>query len=319
MRVTLIHRGGGNLGIVELLSGCARRLMEHHIDASILSALPAVDVFQTISLWSTAAPVSWSAMSNPWGPGLALDRESLAARLRCVAANEGVILLGDAQVSAIESRHGISRISMRRGGQETFLQAGFVIIATGRTDTSLFNRKMTHPKHEIALMSHACGRDQEAAKTLYLEAAPDGWWSSVPDPDGGQLITFCTSRAKVTKRQGSLGQFWRSELRRTKLFASLFFNTQNGPVKGRDSGLRSFDPMCGESWVAVGDAAFAPDPLSGLGIELAIKSSLLAIRAYSSGSRARALHSYEHEIRQNVKEHEHILAMFLRNANIQIN
>lgn len=49
------------------------------------------------------------------------------------------------------------------------------------------------------------------------------------------------------------------------------------------------DPVCGEGWIACGDAALAFDPLSSQGLLGALASGVAAARAISSGNPSVAL------------------------------
>jgi flavin-dependent dehydrogenase len=62
--------------------------------------------------------------------------------------------------------------------------------------------------------------------------------------------------------------------------------------------------------MAVGDAAFAPDPLSGMGIEFAIESAQLAAEALLASTRDRALADYEETILAYAGQHERARAFF---------
>jgi flavin-dependent dehydrogenase len=69
--------------------------------------------------------------------------------------------------------------------------------------------------------------------------------------------------------------------------------------------------MSGEGWIAVGDAAYAPDPLSGMGIELAIESAQLGahalLKATQGSTQPHALMEfaeYEDAIRERVSRQE---------------
>ena len=50
-------------------------------------------------------------------------------------------------------------------------------------------------------------------------------------------------------------------------------------ILGRMAGPRPFGRAAGDGWIAVGDAVYAPDPLSGMGIELALESAELGADA----------------------------------------
>ena len=54
-------------------------------------------------------------------------------------------------------------------------------------------------------------------------------------------------------------------------------------ISGRMAGARPFGRAAGDGWIAVGDAAYAPDPLSGMGIELALESAEAGRRCGAGG------------------------------------
>ena len=73
-RVSLIDRRWPRTLPVELLSARARRILEFHLQQPLLQLFDGCEIFETVSLWGTSQPVSWSAMCNPWGYSLAVNR-----------------------------------------------------------------------------------------------------------------------------------------------------------------------------------------------------------------------------------------------------
>ena len=125
---------------------------------------------------------------------------------------------------------------------------------------------------------------------------------------------FCLERDELKKRRGSLKEFYIEQLRGTKLLAPLLPRTMDmgdSHISGRMAGARPFGRAAGDGWIAVGDAAYAPDPLSGMGIELALESAGLGadavLEAMDSNRKAvnsnAAFAEYDAAMRAHAQEH----------------
>ncbi|HEV7928731.1 MAG TPA: NAD(P)/FAD-dependent oxidoreductase [Nitrosospira sp.] len=311
-QVSLVHWAGYAPGGVELVSGRARRVIEQHCPVFFHGAAPGVEVHETISLWSTPEPVAWSTMFNPWGPGIAVERSLFDHGLRELARTAGVELLVDAKVLAIEREDDNWELSMRMGEDKNLsLRAEFVVLATGRAATPFFDRPAAPESSKLALVTSLPSRNDKPRHALYVESTSSGWWYALPARNGSSFAGFCVERAELKKRRGSLKEFFVEELCRTRLLAPLLpHDSGSVHISGRMADARPFDRAAGEGWLAVGDTAYAPDPLSGMGIELAIESARLGARAVLeamsplAGANSRgALAEYEASMRGHAQEH----------------
>jgi flavin-dependent dehydrogenase len=280
-QVSLVHWAGYAPGGIELVSGRARRAIEQHCPVFFHGPAPGVEVHETISLWSTPEPVAWSTMFNPWGPGVAVERSMFDHALRDLARTAGVEVLVDTKVIGIERGDDNWELSMRMGEDNSLsLRAEFVVLATGRAATPFFHRPPAPESSRLALMTSLPSRDDEPRHALYVESTSSGWWYALPARNGSSFAGFCVERVELKKRGGSLKEFFVEELSRTRLLAPLLpHDSSSVHISGRMADARPFDCAAGEGWLAVGDAAYAPDPLSGTGIELAIESARLGARA----------------------------------------
>lgn len=283
MDVTLMHWEGYAPGGVELISGRAREMIERHCPG-LFARIPGVVIQETVSLWDSPEPVTFNAMFNPWGPGIALERSVFDRTLRELAEKAGVSVI-DAKVTAIE-RGGGWKLSLRHGGNDgnpDRVAARFVVMATGRAASGLINQPPSAEPSQIALMAllpESISQPDSAAHRLYLEMTESGWWYALPTLTGGRFTGFCTDRDELKKRKTTLREFFVQKLKHTRLLAPLFGNIPaNFQVSGRIAGMREFEKVTGEGWIAVGDAAFAPDPMSGMGIEWAVESAELGAEA----------------------------------------
>jgi flavin-dependent dehydrogenase len=320
-RVSLIHWGGYAAGGIELVSGHARYLIENYNADFFRKAAPGVEVHETSSLWDTPEPVTFNAMFNPWGAGVAVERPLLDRALRHLACTAGVSVIDDTKVVGIERGGDRWHLQMRLAGTAadeaaSHASAGFLVLATGRAAAPFVDRSLVAEPSGIALMTFlrtpVSGPVQSPGNTLYVEGRDNGWWYALPARDGSYFAGFCTDRAEVKKRPGSLKEFFIRELRSTRLLAPLLsIATGNIQISGRMAGAQAFDRMSGEGWIAVGDAAYAPDPLSGMGIEWAIESAQLGagalLAAMQKTTKPHALMGfaeYEDAIRERVGRQE---------------
>lgn len=288
-RVSLIHWGGYAAAGIELVTGHARHLIERYSPDFFRKASLGVEVHETISLWGTPEPITFNAMFNPWGAGVAVERPFFDRALRHLACTAGVSIIDDAKVMRIERSGDQWHLLMRPAGTAadeagSHVYARFLVLATGRVAAQFVDRSPVAEPSEIALMTFlrmpGSGSVQLPGNTLYVEGADNGWWYALPAGDGSYFAGFCTDRDEVKKRPASLKDFFVRALRSTRLVAPLLSAVAgNIQISGRMAGVQVFDRMSGEGWIAVGDAAYAPDPLSGMGIELAIESAQLGAHA----------------------------------------
>jgi flavin-dependent dehydrogenase len=306
--VTLVHWDGYAPGGIELVSGCARQMLEQD-SPGLFRRLLGVEICQTVSLWDTPEPVTLNAMFNPWGPGVALERSLLDQSLRHLARAAGASIAADTKATHIERSSQGWRLLLRSGETgSSLLNSRFVVIATGRAAGGLVERPPAPEPSRIALMMPLAGRGGgDQGHTLYIESADNGWWYALPAICGEYFAGFCTRRGEVKKRQGSLREFFIQELRRTRLLSPLLPGAADNRITGRTADASPFTGAAGDGWIAIGDAAYAPDPLSGMGIERAIESARLGagalLEVMEGGGASARFAEYEDKIREGADRH----------------
>jgi flavin-dependent dehydrogenase len=306
--VTLVHWDGYAPGGIELVSGRARQMLEQD-SPGLFRRLPGVEIRETVSLWDTPEPVTLNAMFNPWGPGIALERSLLDQSLRDLACTAGASIAADTKATHVERSGEGWRLLLRSGETgSNLLNSRFVVIATGRAAGSLVEHPPIPEPLHIALMMPLAGQgDGDQDHTLYIESADNGWWYALPATGGGYFAGFCTRRDEVKKRQGSLREFFIQELRRTRLLSPLLPGAADNRITGRTADTSLFAGAAGDGWIAIGDAAYAPDPLSGMGIERAIESARLGASALlevmEGGNASARFAEYEDKIGSTADRH----------------
>ncbi|MBA4142456.1 MAG: NAD(P)/FAD-dependent oxidoreductase [Nitrosospira sp.] len=313
-RVSLVHWGGYAPDGIELVSSRARRLIEQYCPDFFQTVSSGVEVRETTAQWGTPKPVTSSAMFNPWSSGVAVERPLFDHALRELARTENVSITADTKVSRIDRANDQWRLWMRGGDTASAsLEADFVILATGRAAAQFLNRIPVVESSQIALMAllRPCPGDKPR-HTLYVEGMDNGWWYALPARGGSYFAGFCVDRSELKKRNASLKEFFIHELRRTQLLAPLLSSDSgNLRISGRMTGIHPFSRPAGNGWIAVGDAAYMQDPLSGMGIEFAFETARLGARVLLGGMKEGAtphalaeLAAYEASVRERVSGHD---------------
>lgn len=230
------------------------------------------------SAWGSDALDERPSILHPLGDGWHVDRAAFDARLVAWAQEEGV-----------NARIGVGPCRVAREGEgwavswsDGALRAGFLVDASGRgapASQPIGGRAWFALDRQVALVAwlDAVGLDDP---TLLLEAVPEGFWYSVPLPDGRLALALITD-ADLTPaggRSGLRGRFGealaRSRHTRARVAGAAIDEVR---VARADSGRLL--PSWGPGFRAVGDACSASDPLGGNGVARALRDALDASRA----------------------------------------
>jgi flavin-dependent dehydrogenase len=106
---------------------------------------------------------------------------------------------------------------------------------------------------------------------LRVEATDIGWWYALPAPDGSAFVGVCT---RERPRAADRAAWFRRGLRKTRLISTFADVTLD--AWGTAASVRAYACAAGPSWIAVGNAAFSPDPLSGEGLWFALRTARAA-------------------------------------------
>ena len=155
--------------------------------------------------------------------------------------------------------------------------------------------------------SRSAAGDPWPGSTL-IEAVPEGWWYSAPVPGGGLVVTLMTDADLARDGGWTALEGWRTRLAR----APLTFARTEGRQALTDRPLvraahsQTLDQPCGPGWIAVGDAACAFDPLSGMGVGHALASGLNGARASEAAMRGDdgLMEQYAAGVRQNAAAYQ---------------
>lgn len=254
-------------GSVELVSGRAV-----HLVSALTGTVPrGVAIAETVSSWESTAAVSWPAMLQPYGGGIAVERHDFDEDL--LSASGATVGLGIVRrVDRSAARWLIDQDGAR-------IRADRVAFATGRSRSVLpgSSKAITlSGEPGTAVAARVRVRAEDARAALMLERAPVGWWWSLPTLKG-DLYVGRWWPGQFPVGGAALKAWWWADLSTTNLVGSHVVRDSPLPsVSVRAATAMSSAACVGDGWVAVGDAAFAPDPLSGQGIEFATASAMAA-------------------------------------------
>jgi len=268
------------------------------------------------SAWGSAELGVTDFLFNPYGTGWTLDRRRFDASLVQAAEQAGATVLRGAKLSRLirrddgwnlllsmrPARSGPAR-NERNPDAAHEIAAEFLVDASGRSrwaarrlgaswvaDDRLIALAGVMPPSDPAPVPGSFAPD-----VLILEAASDGWWYSVSLPDGSLVAVLMMDGDEFDGSVLDGEDLWRHNLElthHTRQRSESFAPPDRVFARPADSGR--LDPFVGPGWAAVGDCAWALDPLTGSGISRALQSGLSAadaIEECGAGPEA-VLHEY---------------------------
>lgn len=238
----------------------------------------------TSAAWGGPEVATRDFLFSPYGPGWHLDRRRFDAGLAGAVEAAGGAVWRRTRIDRVDRAAGGGwRLGLRGAGGRHRVTARFLVDATGRT-ASLARRLGAR---RVALdglvgVTGVLGFPAFPAAApgdafTLVEAVETGWWYSAPLP-GGELAVALMSDGDLIHAGGRAREdAWRRALAATGPTAE---RARGGtPVRplavGSARGGR-LDPVAGDGWAAVGDAAASHDPLSASGIARALDSGARA-------------------------------------------
>ena len=244
--------------------------------------------------WGSDEPYDRSFLFDPHGHAWHVDRRALDRMLFDAAVEAGAHPLEGTRLQ-----------SARREGGEWHLEGGtdrsaartirarFAVDASGRK--AVLARRLGARRNPPRSMVATIGwfRLHRESRPLppitQVDSSEDGWSYLAPQPESGAVLAHM-GLPRFHEPSGSA----RAALTQSRLWREFLEGSQLLSLHGCRAESSSLDAVAGDRWVAVGDAAFTVDPLSGDGVVRGILMSSAAARAVVDdlgGSRA-ALDDY---------------------------
>ena len=263
------------------------------------------------SAWGSRELIDQSFVFNPHGNGWHLDRSRFDRTLMNVAVEAGAKLFSGAVVQDCWRSDPGWQLQLSNA---EVISANFVVDASGRR--SWFSRKQGAQRTSfdnlvaVAAVMETKSEPIDHDSLTMIEAVVEGWWYAARLPGMKLAAVYLSDADLEATRLARTSDGWLSLLNQTvhlrKRIERHGYRIALEPriVSANSSRL---DFAVGDSWLAVGDAAAAFDPLSSQGIVTAMESGRLAAEIILAGQ-PRALKSYSDRLEQ-------IFDVYLSNRN----
>jgi flavin-dependent dehydrogenase len=224
-----------------------------------------------------SAELSWSMDGfehKPMNPkGFTVDRAPFDQILLNAAQHAGVRAVQPAVARKIERFPPCWHIGAETNQESISIRARFVVDASGRAGFLPRRRIETSPR---TLALYGYWRGARLPATPRIEAGALQWYWGSPVPGGRYNAMVFLDRNMRRAGRATLLQHYHALIGASDMFAGVDAAELESSVLSCDA--TSFeDRHCfGESFLKIGEAAFAIDPLSSSGVQAAIQSALAA-------------------------------------------
>ncbi|MEM8964348.1 MAG: tryptophan 7-halogenase [Acidobacteriota bacterium] len=261
-----------------------------------------------VSVWGSETPRQHNFLRDPHGPGLHLDRAELDASLRAAAAESGARVVMESRVRSVERGNSGWCLELSTGGASRVsesLQCDWLIDATGRS-SALSGRFGDRRRQDnlIAFVARwrprAHSNPDRDART-FIEASEDGWWYSARLPGGERVVAFHTDSDLIDAGALRTARGFNEHLSKAPYLKALLIThgyVLSGRPRGADASSSRLDPVAGDGYVAVGDAAISLDPLSSQGLFNALFTGLRGAEAVDAAlaGRPQSIEAYKRRL-----------------------
>ena len=263
--VVLLTRARGRPRI----EGFSQRVLEvldaHGLQEALSAAGPPVNRQAVWNGEAAARNLEYATERNAFDAGLL--RDAKANGVRCVETSR-VSLAGDARKPRVRV--------INSDGKKFDLSPRFAIEARGRS--APYGKARPTVGVETTALTRWIGGHANEPRTI-VESFPDGWAWYVSDGAQAFLQIFVDSAEGLPKRAALETLYNAHAEKLVETVAAIGPGKPGGPVTTRNAAPRLAGGILAGSTIRVGDAASAPDPLSGNGVFAALGSALSAAAA----------------------------------------
>jgi flavin-dependent dehydrogenase len=220
------------------------------------------------------------SINSPYGNLWHVDRDRFDGDLRKAVQARGIPIIHYASLDAVQRQDNAWHLAFD-GGYE--ISARYLVDATGRS-CAIARKLGVRPRLYDHLLAFAAlvprNQKPEFDHAMVIESMPRGWWYAAPVPQGHVLAFFTDADLAPRELARSM---------RTVPANSAFTECNNG-----------------QSWLAVGDACAAHDPLCGSGVLRALSNGILAADAmasYLKTANASLLDDYQQHCRRQFAQY----------------
>ena len=276
-RVLLVEKSNfdrrrfGETAPPELRQALTRVGLEHLAQAPLCRDAPEV-----LSVWGGDEPRSRHHIFSPYGTALHLDRRAFDEALALAARDAGAdVKLGCAARFAAQPRGGYS-VQLSTGER---IHTKGAILATGRAGSGLgLPYAREYLDNNVAVAARLSSPAGHLDTRTVIEAVPGGWFYLAALPGNEVIAVFITLATLVPSERRARLRWWLEALAQTTIVRRALTGCRLPQTLSVANARASFARSgAGDSWLAIGDARIAPDPLSGQGIIWAIDDAASAM------------------------------------------
>jgi flavin-dependent dehydrogenase len=286
-KIILLNRKSlANFPVGENLDASAKAsLSDLNLDVRMMDTIH-LPAYHSVSRWANKTPVWKDALYNPNGHGWHLDRLKFDNSLLDALTQRGVEHATCEQME-FQLKGNNWQINYNTGKDSQSLQCKFLVDCSGRS--RVVSRKLGIPllRYDslMSITSGFCCDNKDTANESIIEAVADGWWYSACVPGNKRVLSFFTNaKTDYFKKHAELDGFYKS-FNETVLLKSMLPGLKSdifSELHFKYANSEKTATVCGNNWIAVGDAAVAFDPLSSQGISTALKMGIAAANAVFS-------------------------------------
>jgi flavin-dependent dehydrogenase len=240
------------------------------------------------SAWGSERLTDTDFIMHPFGHGWHLDRRAFDRGLLEAAREAGAIVV-PGSLRDVDGKPGAWRASVADSAEPSTIVGDVVIDCSGRR--AAFARRQGARRIRVdrlvacAALFASPATDHDA--TTLVEAVADGWWYTARLADATRIVMFLTDSDLPSTRDVRTPGAFRGHLAQTRHVGALcaacgYDIASTLRVVAADTGR--LDLVCGDAWLAAGDAAASFDPISSQGIMSAMQFGQRAAEAVVHGS-----------------------------------
>ncbi len=265
------------------------------------------------------------------GPSSAfeVDRAELDQVLLDNAARAGAEVRQGAQVTAVDVKGALPRVSVRDAEGTRELEAELLVDASGQQSLlagRLGLREMDVSLRNYSVFSHYEGAarydgDREGDITIVL--IPDGWWWVIPlRADRTSVGLVAPSRSLAGRKPDEA--FFQEQIASTPYLVERLANARRvAPVRAMSDWSYSSRQLVGDRWLLLGDAAAFIDPVFSTGVYLgmsgAFRAAEIIARAFERQRFARSeFLEYERWVQRGVSVYRDFVHGFYRPEFVEV-
>ncbi len=234
-------------------------------------------------IWGNNEAQEKHFMMHTGGNGWHLQRDLFETALLELAEKRGIKVIRNAKVMQVEQQtDGNWKLELKIDGSSQTFESQFLVDATGRNSkiARCLGIERRQYDHLIGIVARfKTDENIILSGQTHIEAVENGWWYAAALTNGEIVTAFMTDAHLLPKEMQNIAGYWKALLQAksiSNLFSSEFEPDQSTSLHIQSAETSFLETSCGNNWLAVGDAAFAYDPVSSYGITSALGAGCYA-------------------------------------------